>query len=255
MRSLSAPFANLMLTLACVMPGGAEAAVEPPPHTVAEVRVQGAMRAQRGIASRHDPAGLQRRAISAAPARQAGVGAKSHSCCEVWVHDAWIGLYDDFDDDGFYRFLQLGFDVDTYQVQAELYADVYLQDSWGTYTHLYATPVFSVYGQSPDDAYEVEAELLSGFEPDYYAVRIELFDARDDQLVAVFDASNDADLSQLPLEGAEHDPPHPHGGSGDALVFDTHGGPLSPALLFGLAAAALRRAWRAQSRKRRVRSA
>lgn len=144
--------------------------------------------------------------------------APAKHCCDFRVYDAHTRLYDDQDHDGYYTYLQLDFDVDTDYEVADIYADVWLIDGWGDETLIFATEVFTIYGHSGIDDYVIEAELVSGFDPDLYDVLIEVFDAHDDALVARYGAHDSSALSLLPMESVHHDhyrrEVHAHGSGG-----------------------------------------
>lgn len=148
---------------------------------------------------------------------KSGHAAAKH-CCAFRVYDARTWLYDDRDHDGYYSYLQLDFDVDTDFEVADIYADIWLIDSYGDETLLFATEVFTIYGHSGIDDYQVEAELVAGFDPDLYDVLIEVFDAYDDSLVAHYGARESSAMSLLPMESVHQDrwrrEVHAHGGGG-----------------------------------------
>lgn len=151
-------------------------------------------------------------------AAKSAQGAPAKHCCAFRVYDAHTRLYDDRDHDGYYSYLQLDFDVDTDYEVADIYADVWLIDSYGEETLLFATDIFTVYGHSGIDDYQIEAELVSGFDPDLYDVLIEVFDAYDDALVAHFGPRDSSAMSLLPMESVHQDrwrrEVHAHGGGG-----------------------------------------
>ena len=91
---------------------------------------------------------------------------KASPCCEFRIYDARTSLFDDYDGDGYYTYLRVTFDVDTDYSAADVYADVYLVDSAGVFTRIYESEIFTIYGSSGSDDYEVEAELVAGFPPD-----------------------------------------------------------------------------------------
>lgn len=66
--------------------------------------------------------------------------------------------------------------------------------------------------------------MLNGFAPDDYEVLIELYDAYSNELVAVFDGNDDADLYLLSLESSDYE-------SVEVVVIHEHGGSLG---LWGL---------------------
>jgi hypothetical protein len=63
--------------------------------------------------------------------------------------------------------------------------------------------VFHIDGESSDDSFEVDSELLTGFPSGDYELLIELYDALNDELVATLDGNSDADLYSLTLESTD----------------------------------------------------
>lgn len=224
------PITTLMLLGCLAAPGllSAQATNTPNP----EIRAQGgpalAQRQDspklRDLLQPFDPQQLNRAAPEGpqsrgAPARtKSAPGAPAKHCCAFRVYDAHTRLYDDRDHDGYYSYLQLDFDVDTDFEVADIYADIWLIDSYGDETLLFATEVFTIYGHSGIDDYRVEAELVAGFDPDLYDVLIEVFDAYDDSLVAHHGARESSAMSLLPMESVHQDDwrreVHAHGGGG-----------------------------------------
>ncbi len=137
---------------------------------------------------------------------------------EFWIYDAWITLHQDRDSDGYYHEFTLEFDADTEYDMAEVYARIYLGTN-EVFKQYHSTANFFISGDSTDDAFVVETELLSGFVPNDYEVMIELYNAYTDELVAVYDGYNDADLYLVSLESKNYDRAqqvvvvHEHGGS------------------------------------------
>jgi hypothetical protein len=67
------------------------------------------------------------------------------------------------------------FDVDVSYDSATVYAKLYLSREGGPWSQYFTTDLFSIYIDDVDDAYEVETELLEGYEPGYYSVLIEIY--------------------------------------------------------------------------------
>lgn len=146
-------------------------------------------------------------------ARHSGAGINQ----EFWVFDAWITLHQDRDYDGYYHHFSLEIDADTEYASAQLYARLYLGTN-EVFQEFHVTDNFTIYGDNSDDSYVIETELLTGFPADDYEVLIELYDAYSDELVAVYDGYNDADLYLISLESKNYDQPqvevvHEHAGS------------------------------------------
>lgn len=126
---------------------------------------------------------------------------------EFWFYDAWVDLYSDRDNDGFYSEIQVTFDVDTIYNVADVYAVVYLSYELGPWNEISDTNDFTIYGASGDDEYFIETELVSGYPTGSYDVLVELFDTYDGAFVASFGPEDSSELSILPLEDAGRDTP------------------------------------------------
>lgn len=160
---------------------------------------------------------------------------------DSWVYDATIDIFADRDADGYFRFLRVRFDVDTVYPESWVYAEIYLSADGNSWEHLYSTQDFAVWGSDPDDDYEVETELVSGYPAGLYDVLIEIYDADTGLLVDEFGPNESPEFSLLPLEDATRDglppPPPPV-----VIIDDGGGGATSWLGLLGLlGAAALRR--------------
>ena len=69
------------------------------------------------------------------------------------------------------------FDADTIYTETYVYAEIYVSADGTAWEHLYSTEDFPIWGSDPDDDYEVETELVSGYSTGLYDVLIELYDA------------------------------------------------------------------------------
>jgi MYXO-CTERM domain-containing protein len=162
---------------------------------------------------------------------------------DSWVYDATTEIFADRDNDGYFRYLRVVFDVDSIYAEAWVYAEIYLSADGIAWEHLYSTDDFAVWGSDPDDDYEVETELVSGYSTALYDVLIEIYDADTGELVDEFGPNESPDFSVLPLEDAGRDgvviaPPPPD----VVVVGDGGGGAVSWLGLAGLfGALALRR--------------
>jgi hypothetical protein len=144
---------------------------------------------------------------------------------DSYIYDATVDVFSDRDDDGYYRYLRVRFDADTTHTFRYVYAEIYLSADGTAWEHLYTTKDFIIWGQDPDDDYEVETELVSGYSTGLYDVLIELYDADDLDLVDEFGPNESSDFSLVPLEDSGRDgalivlPPetHTHEGGGGAF--------------------------------------
>src|SRR5690606_21848838 len=137
-----------------------------------------------------------------------------------WIYDAGIELFVDADNDGYYRYLRVTFDVDSYFRTAWVYAALYLSPDGVVWELLHETDDFRVHGETPDDAYEVETELVSGYPPGDYDLLIEIYDADTGVFADELGPAQTSAFALLPLEDESHDLPesviivHEHGGGG-----------------------------------------
>ncbi|HUO67273.1 MAG TPA: choice-of-anchor H family protein [Gammaproteobacteria bacterium] len=163
---------------------------------------------------------------------------------DSYIYDGSTDLFSDRDGDGYYHHLRVTFDADTILGAANLYAAVYLSADGNAWERLFTTDDFTIRGAAPDDDYEVETGLASGYSTGLYDVLVELYDAKTNELVDAFGPNESSDFSVLPLEDSyrDGDPPPPD----PAAVVTSGGGAVDwfslPALL---AAAAW--AWRRRS--------
>lgn len=147
------------------------------------------------------------------------------------IFDATTLLIYDDDHDGYYHHFSLSFDADVDYGSADVYAEVFISYEGGPWNHFATTRVFTIHGQSTLDEYEIVNELVSGYPAGLYDVHIDLYDAYTDELLAVRDELDDADLINLPLEDAERDAPYyddydyDYGSGGGGCTLGTPGAP------------------------------
>ena len=91
------------------------------------------------------------------------------------IYEADVRLYSDLDGDGYHHAINVFFDVDVSVDSATVYAKLYLSREGEPWTQYFTTDLFTIHGDDPDDAYEVESELLEGYVPGYYSVLIEIY--------------------------------------------------------------------------------
>ncbi|MEM8549086.1 MAG: choice-of-anchor H family protein, partial [Pseudomonadota bacterium] len=138
---------------------------------------------------------------------------------DFWIYDARTVIRDDFDGDGFFTRVELTFDADTIFTSADVFAVLYLSLEGGTWEEYGETDVFDIFGTSGNDEYFFDTDLLSGFPPGSYDILIELYDAFDNSLAAVYGPEDDLDLFDLPLESVGNDGP-----AAPIVVSNTEGG-------------------------------
>ena len=103
------------------------------------------------------------------------------------------------------------FDADTIRSYSYVYAEIYISADGNAWEQLYVTKDFAVWGSDPNDDYEVETELVSGYSTGLYDVLIELYDADTSEFLDEFGPNESPDFSVLPLEDSGRDgaPPPP----------------------------------------------
>lgn len=137
-----------------------------------------------------------------------------------WIYDAGIEMFFDADGDGYYRYLRVTFDVDSYFYDAWVYAALYLSRDGVVWELLHETDDFRVEGETPDDTYEVETELVSGYPPGEYDLLIEIYDADTGIFQDELGPADSSAFALLPLEDRASDAPasvivvHEDGGGG-----------------------------------------
>lgn len=142
---------------------------------------------------------------------------------DSWVYEATTDAFADRDADGYFRYLRVRFDVDSIYASSWVYAEIYLSADGNAWEQLYATKDFEVFGSDPDDDYEVETELVSGYTAGLYDVLIEIYDADTGELVDEYGPNESSEFSLLPLEDAGRDgvvvpiPDDDHHGGGGAV--------------------------------------
>ena len=154
---------------------------------------------------------------------------------DSWIYDASTELFYDLDRDGYYHYLRVQFDADTIYDNLVIYAELYLSADGVAWEHLFTTDDFRIRGSDPDDDYEVETELVSGYSTGQYDVLIEIYDTASGDLLDEFGPDESSALSLLPLEDSGRD------GVGPPPVSDSEGGggAISWPMLVALLAAAL----------------
>lgn len=142
----------------------------------------------------------------------------------VWVYSAAVSLSTDFDSDGYYTRISLDFDVDTDYLRTDVYARLFLSLEQGPWIEYAVTDNFTVTASTDADSYYVDTDLLEGFPPGYYDLKIEVYDAIDDYLVASYGPAESAEVTLLPLEDELADSTFVNEPAGVLTVSDSGGG-------------------------------
>lgn len=178
-----------------------------------------------------------------------GIDARAHLSPmygDAYVYDASVELFYDRDGDGYYHYLRVQFDADTIFDVMPVYAELYLSADGESWEHLYTSDTFRIYGSGPDDEYEIETELVSGYSSGRYDLLIELYDADYAELVDEFGPLESEAMAFLPLEDSARD-----GGGTAPPIHDSDGGGGAAGwpLIAALAAAVAGRRLRARGRQ------
>jgi hypothetical protein len=172
---------------------------------------------------------------------------------DSYVFEAFTDLFSDRDRDGYFHYLRVTFDVDTVFPVSYVYAMVWLSADGNSWERVYTTADFAVYASSPDDDYEVETDLVSGYSTGLYDVLVELYDAQTDTLLDEYGPNESPEFSLLPLEDSYRDGDAPASappadGAPPVIVDDGGGGASSWLMLPFLLAALVANARRGKRR-------
>jgi hypothetical protein len=160
-----------------------------------------------------DPKGFQRTSRAAADVPQkprVAVTGKAFSSTksalgDTYVYDATTDLFSDHDGDGYFHHLRVRLDADTLFTSSVIYAEIFVSADGKAWEHLYTTKDFTVFGSDPNDDYEIETDLVSGYSTAQYDVLIELHDAADSTLLDEYGPNESPKFSLLPLEDSARD--------------------------------------------------
>jgi hypothetical protein len=96
-------------------------------------------------------------------------------------------------------------DADSLFTSSVVYAQIFVSADGNAWELLYTTKDFTVFGSDPNDDYEIETDLVSGYSAGQYDVLIELHDAADSTLLDEYGPNESPEFSQLPLEDSTRD--------------------------------------------------
>ncbi|MFQ3206351.1 MAG: hypothetical protein ACI9IT_000485 [Glaciecola sp.] len=130
--------------------------------------------------------------------------ARNNDDIDFWIYDSFVTFTADIDYDGYYSSFTLEFDVDTVYTSAPIYAVIYTSTS-DVFTPFYTTDIYDIYGDNTQDAIIIENDLVTGFPSNDYELMIIIYDADTDEVVAVADGTDDADLAYLSLESEDYE--------------------------------------------------
>jgi hypothetical protein len=161
--------------------------------------------------------------------------ARNNDDTDFWIYDSFVTFTADIDYDGYYSSFTLEFDVDTIYTSAPIYAVIYASTS-DVFTPFYTTNIYDINGDNTQDAIIIENDLVTGFPSNDYELMVMIYDADTDEVVAVADGTDDADLAYLSLESEDYE----YVETVEVVIVE-HGGPLDIWLIAGLAFVAYRR--------------
>lgn len=128
------------------------------------------------------------------------------------IYSADTYLYEDVDEDGYYRAFSVSFDADVhssnYNEAVNVYAELYLSKAGGPWQHFYSSDIFTIVGDSSNDGYEVLTTLYEWHDSDYYDVLIDLYEVGYPEVVATYSGYDTDTLYGLPLESVDYDQPY-----------------------------------------------
>ena len=252
-QTLIAAVAASGLLLSLTNPAGAQSeAVESEPKTVRSAGGRPADRGDAPLRSRSDF--VESDVMTVERLSRNGKGDSRTAAVvleEAWIYDANVELFDDYDGDGYFTYLRVTFDADSIYTQHWVYARLFLTLDGINWDEYHITNDFLIEGSSDFDDYEVETELVAGFQPGLYDALIELYDADLGHFLGEFGPLQSSAFSLLPLEDIDNDTVQPV-----VVVTTEHGGGgASGALtLFGLAAFALHAVFVRRGRRNETRA-
>ncbi|AOE49629.1 hypothetical protein KS2013_907 [Kangiella sediminilitoris] len=162
---------------------------------------------------------------------------------DTYVDNVKTEIFTDADGDGFYREFTLTFDIDTESTaDRDVYVNLYQRRNGGEWYFETESDVFTVYGYSSEDAYEISGNWQSGYPTGYYDFRLEVIDAATGEVLD--DVSPEfSPLLQVPLEDADDDTRTSTSNPPSSTTSSGHGGGGSTSLLT-LGLLAVLGAWR-----------
>ncbi len=160
----------------------------------------------------------------------AGIANRHDQLFEIF--DADVQLIADLDGDGYHHAFNVFFDVDVSSDSATVYAKLYLSREGGPWSQYFTTDLFSIHINDFSDAYEVETELLSGYDPGYYAVLVEIYSLDHAFMVASEVLDYHYLGKDLLIEDRKWDEPFDEFHAG--VHFSGHGGSMASLLLIFL---------------------
>lgn len=129
----------------------------------------------------------------------------SHVTNPVYLGDANINLYDDYDYDGYHSGFELFLDLDTLEVSTPVFVDIFIQRPGELPIWITTSDVTYLHGTSYTDELYFDVFLDVGFEPGYYTVIVDVYDAEIDHLLTTISVEDDYELGGLYLESSNYE--------------------------------------------------
>jgi|GEM_PF-1523662 len=179
----------------------------------------------------HLPASEVAAAAKSAP--QPAVDSRSMATPQAYQSSAWFQTIDltlkrDLNNNGFYSLLYARFDAHSDYSSQPVYAIYDLISSNGVVRRIHTSSIFTLYGQSSQDWFAVETNLVS-LPRDYYKLKIQLIDAQSGYVLAEMSGYDNATLDRLALEDQNSDNYRPV-----VVVHEDSGGSFGIFALLGL---------------------
>lgn len=121
------------------------------------------------------------------------------------IYDTSVELIEDLDHDGFYHRFSVTLDADTVYSSAHVYAELFISYEGGPWSYYASSEIFAIYGDSANDSFVIESELVDGFPAGHYDIRIDLYDADHHAWLLSYGPYEDSSLSALPVEDSYRD--------------------------------------------------
>lgn len=122
----------------------------------------------------------------------------------AWFQSIDLTLRRDLNNNGFYSQLYVRFDAHSDYSRQPVYAIYSLISGNGVARRIHTSSIFTLYGQSSQDWFAVETNLVS-LPRDYYKLKIQLVDAQTGYLLAEMSGYDNATLDRLALEDQNSD--------------------------------------------------
>ena len=132
---------------------------------------------------------------------------KSHqnSAVGVWIHQLDVSLFQDLDHDGFYQNLRLNIDLDTNASARDVFVQLWLNAPGYNGTLVYTSEQFRLFGDSYDDAQQIDIQFIDRYQEDYYQLELVIIDQATGLEIFHVDQYDDNKLQDLAIEGQSSD--------------------------------------------------